>query len=99
MQDRNRTVPRSGGKFTFRLLLESTFLNALRYNSGHTVFVWSCRMRAGRDLSSAYQISPSSTAVSDWPQAGFIGIAYRLASLTVPRFGALLLVSAFFYLV
>ena len=56
-------------------------------------------MRAGRDLRSAYQISLGSPAVRYWPQAGFIGIAYRLASLTVPRLGALFIVSTFFYLV
>jgi hypothetical protein len=56
-------------------------------------------MRADRNLRSAYQISSASPAVGDWLQAGFIGIAYRLASLTVPRIGALLVVSTFFYLV
>ena len=55
-------------------------------------------MRAVRDLRSAYQVPAGSVANGVWPQAGFSGIAYRLAKLSVPRIGALLLVSAFFYL-
>tara|TARA_R110002020_G_scaffold1418_3_gene6393 strand:- start:4020 stop:4190 length:171 start_codon:yes stop_codon:yes gene_type:complete len=56
-------------------------------------------MRADRDLRSAYQIPLGSVAVGVWPQAGFQSIAYRLAKLTVPRIGAVLIVSVLFYLV
>jgi hypothetical protein len=56
-------------------------------------------MRADRDLRSAFQIPPGSATIGTWPHAGFISIAYRLAKLTVPRIGALLFVSALFYLV
>ena len=56
-------------------------------------------MRAGRDLRTAYQSPSGSPAVIDWPQAGFIGIAYRLAKLSVLRIGALFLASILFYLV
>ncbi|MDB5473167.1 MAG: hypothetical protein JWP99_470 [Devosia sp.] len=56
-------------------------------------------MRADRDLRSAYQNPAGSGADIDWPQAGFSSIAYRLAKLCVPRIGALLVVSVFFYLV
>ena len=54
-------------------------------------------MRAGRDPRSAYLIPGGSAPLGVWPQAGFSGFAYRLASLSLPRFGALLLVSALFY--
>jgi hypothetical protein len=56
-------------------------------------------MRADRDLSSAYQNPNGSVAIGVWPQAGFSSIAYRLANLSVPRIGALIMVSALFYLV
>jgi hypothetical protein len=56
-------------------------------------------MRADRDLRSAFQIPTGSAAIGTWPQAGLNSIAYRLAKLTVPRIGALLIVSALFYLV
>ena len=55
-------------------------------------------MRADRNNSFAYQFWSVPTSIGVWPQAGFSGIAYRLAKLSVPRFGALLLVSAIFYL-
>lgn len=55
-------------------------------------------MRADRDLRTAFQIPDGSVVVGAWPQAGFISIAYRLAKLSVPRLGALLAVSALFYL-
>lgn len=56
-------------------------------------------MRATRGLSSAFQNSAGSVAIGVWPQAGFIGIAYRLAKLSVPRFGAIFVISTLFYLV
>jgi hypothetical protein len=56
-------------------------------------------MRAIRDLRSAYQNPAGSVAIGVWPQAGFPGIAYRLAKLSIPRFGALFLISTLFYLV
>ena len=56
-------------------------------------------MRAIRDLRSAYQSPAGSVSNGVWPQAGLFGIAYRLAKLSVPRIGALFLVSALFYLV
>ena len=56
-------------------------------------------MRTDRDLRSAYQ-NPAGSAVDGlWPHAGFSSIAYRLAKLSVPRIGALFLVSTLFYLV
>ena len=55
-------------------------------------------MRADRDLRIAYPVSTGSSALGVWPQAGFIGIAYRLATLSVPRIGAIGLVTTFFYL-
>ena len=55
-------------------------------------------MRASRDLRIAFQIPEGSGVVGVWPQAGFISIAYRLAKLSVPRIGAMLIVSALFYL-
>lgn len=54
-------------------------------------------MRAFQDRRTAYQAVPGSIAFGVWPQAGFSGIAYRLAKLSVPRFGALVIVSALFY--
>ena len=56
-------------------------------------------MRTDRDLRSAFQIPPGSAAIGIWPQAGLTSIAYRLAKLTVPRIGAVLIVSVLFYLV
>ena len=56
-------------------------------------------MRAVRDLRSAYQNPAGSVSIGVWPQAGFSGIAYRLAKLSVPRIGAILFVSTLFYLV
>jgi len=55
-------------------------------------------MRTGRDHSSAYQIPSGSIDFGVWPQAGFSGIAYRLAKLTAPRSGVVALVAAMFYL-
>ena len=54
-------------------------------------------MRADRDHSSAYQVPAGSVASGVWPQAGFSGIAYRLAKLTAPRSGVLAAVAAVFY--
>ena len=57
-------------------------------------------MRAARDHSIAYQTAPFGSPLSDtWKQAGIFSFAYRLAHLSMPRLGALTLVSAFFYLV
>ena len=55
-------------------------------------------MRTDRDHSSAYQVSAGSVLSGVWPQAGFSGIAYRLAKLTAPRSGVVALVAAMFYL-
>jgi hypothetical protein len=54
-------------------------------------------MRADRDHSSAYQVPAGSDVFGVWPQAGFSGIAYRLAKLTAPRSGVLAAVAAMFY--
>ena len=54
-------------------------------------------MRTDRDPRSAYQVSAGSVATGVWPQAGFSGIAYRLAKLTAPRAGVLALVATMFY--
>jgi len=54
-------------------------------------------MRADRDHRSAYPVRAGSNLLGVWPQAGFSGIAYRLANLAAPRFGVLALVSALFY--
>jgi hypothetical protein len=62
----------------------------------HTVFVWSFRMRADRDPSSAYPISAGSIVFGVWPHAGS-GIAYRLAKFTAPRYGVIALVATMFY--
>lgn len=56
-------------------------------------------MRTDRDPSSAYLVPSGSDVLGVWPHAGFSGFAYRLANLSMPRFGALLLVSFLFYLV
>jgi hypothetical protein len=56
-------------------------------------------MRADWDRRSAYQANPFDSFLGVWPHAGFSGIAYRLAKLPVPRFGALTIVSALFYLI
>ena len=56
-------------------------------------------MRADRNRRSAFRVPIGSVAIGVWPQAGFSGIAYRLAKLTAPRFGALFVASALFYLV
>jgi hypothetical protein len=57
-------------------------------------------MRAARDHSIAYQTAPFGSPLSDtWKQAGIFSFAYRLAHLSMPRLGALTLVSAFFYFV
>ena len=55
-------------------------------------------MRADRDHSSAYRVPVGSIVFGVWPQAGFSGIAYRLAKLTAPRSGVVALVAAMFYL-
>jgi hypothetical protein len=55
-------------------------------------------MRTDRDPRSAYQVSAGSVTIGVWPQAGFSGIAYRLAKLTAPRSGVVALVAAMFYL-
>ena len=54
-------------------------------------------MRAVRNTSAAYQFRPAVDSLGVWPQAGFSGIAYRLAKLSAPRFGVLAALSAVFY--
>ena len=47
----------------------------------------------------AYQSARvGSTSLGYWPIAGFLGIAYRLASFRVSRLGALIGASALFYI-
>jgi hypothetical protein len=55
-------------------------------------------MRADRDPSFAYPVPAGSIVFGVWPHAGFTGIAYRLAMLTAPRSGVVVLVAAMFYL-
>jgi hypothetical protein len=62
-------------------------------------FCMEFRMRADRDLSIAYPISASSSVYGVWPQAGLTGTAYRLAKLTAPRFGVLLMLAGVFFFV
>jgi hypothetical protein len=92
---RYAAVPRYVALFTTCKYLESTFLSALGYTSGHTVFVWSCRMRA--DLPSIAYQAEKVVSSSVWPDVGS-SIAYRLANLRVSRLSALLGASLFFYL-
>jgi hypothetical protein len=77
------------------LHLESTFLSAIRYTGGHTVFVWSCRMRA--DLPSIAYQAEKVVSKRFGPVVGF-GFAYRLASLRISRLAALFGASLLFYL-
>jgi len=44
-------------------------------------------------------VSNSSVLTTRWMQAGVFSFAYRLAHLSVPRFGALISLSVMFYLV
>ena len=60
------------------------FLKRGLIDKRHTVVVWSCRMWAGSGrVAFGPERAPTSTV--GWLQAGFPGIAYRLAHLAAPR--------------
>lgn len=56
-------------------------------------------MRAVQPRSLLHSVGLDPTRLGYWLDAGFSGIAYRLANLRFPRFSAVLAVSCMFYLV